>query len=141
MFDVPGPAANGTVVIRADGASLTYTAIVGFEGTDTFTYTVSDGSGGTQPGTVTVAVKDPLTAADGAVQALTGVGGGVKRSLDAKLDAIVALRQKGERAGACLQLRDFVSQVNDLPQKQLSTDQKAMLLELAGLIGHEHCGS
>ncbi len=49
-------AQNGAVVIEADGA-LTYTPDADFNGTDTISYTVSDGNGGTDTATVTVTVN------------------------------------------------------------------------------------
>ena len=57
-------AANGTVVINADG-TLRYTPNANFNGTDTITYTISDGQGGTSTARVTVtinAVNDAPTA-------------------------------------------------------------------------------
>ncbi len=48
---VPG---NGTAAIATGG--VLYTPIAGFSGTDTFSYTMSDGEGGTDTATVTVAV-------------------------------------------------------------------------------------
>ncbi|QLI81006.1 retention module-containing protein [Chitinibacter fontanus] len=50
-----GPAANGTIVLNADG-SLTYTPNANFNGTDSFTYTVTDGKGGFSTATVTIGV-------------------------------------------------------------------------------------
>ncbi|MEB8389197.1 Hint domain-containing protein [Rhodobacteraceae bacterium KMM 6894] len=47
--------ANGTVTDNGDG-TLNYQPDAGFVGTDTFEYTVSDGNGGTDTGTVTVEV-------------------------------------------------------------------------------------
>ncbi|MGE3543324.1 MAG: tandem-95 repeat protein, partial [Kofleriaceae bacterium] len=47
--------ANGTVTINSDG-TVTYTPVPGFQGTDTFAYTVSDGSGGVDTASVMVAV-------------------------------------------------------------------------------------
>ena len=52
---VSASAANGTVVINANGP-LTYTPRLNFNGTDTISYTISDGQGGTASATVTVAV-------------------------------------------------------------------------------------
>ncbi|OGV56666.1 MAG: hypothetical protein A2X45_13360 [Lentisphaerae bacterium GWF2_50_93] len=46
---------NGTVVINDDG-TVTYKANPGFTGSDSFEYTVSDGNGGTDTGTVAVGV-------------------------------------------------------------------------------------
>ncbi|WP_038909840.1 cadherin-like domain-containing protein, partial [Dickeya dadantii] len=48
-------AGNGTVVINADG-TLTYMPDANFNGTDTVTYTVSDGAGGVVTGTLTITV-------------------------------------------------------------------------------------
>jgi hypothetical protein len=50
-----GTSTNGVITQNPDG-TLTYTANAGFVGTDTFTYVVSDGRGGTATGTVTVIV-------------------------------------------------------------------------------------
>jgi VCBS repeat-containing protein/ELWxxDGT repeat protein len=54
---VAGPA-NGTLVLNADG-SFTYTPNADFHGTDSFTYEVSNGNGGTDQATVTITV-DPV---------------------------------------------------------------------------------
>ena len=48
-------APNGTVAINPDG-TITYTPDANFNGTDTITYTISDGNGGTSTATVTVTV-------------------------------------------------------------------------------------
>ncbi len=48
--------ANGTVVITDGGSLLTYQPNTDFDGNDSFTYTVSDGNGGTAIGTVHVTV-------------------------------------------------------------------------------------
>ena len=60
--------ANGTVTITTEGA-VRYTPNLNFNGTDTFTYRVTDGKGGfSDPATVTVAVRpvnDPPVATDG----------------------------------------------------------------------------
>jgi hypothetical protein len=53
-----GAAANGIVVQNADG-TVTYAPNPGFSGTDAFTYTISDGSGGTATGSVSVTVTPP----------------------------------------------------------------------------------
>ncbi|MEM6739992.1 MAG: Ig-like domain-containing protein [Pseudomonadota bacterium] len=52
-----GQGANGSVEI-VDGEAV-YTPDAGFSGTDTFTYTVSDGGGGEDTGTVNVTVSEP----------------------------------------------------------------------------------
>ncbi|MBF4193775.1 beta strand repeat-containing protein, partial [Mycolicibacterium phlei] len=47
--------AHGTVTVNTDG-SFTYTPVANYNGTDSFTYTVSDGQGGTAVGTVNITV-------------------------------------------------------------------------------------
>jgi outer membrane protein OmpA-like peptidoglycan-associated protein len=51
-----GTPANGSTAIVAGGVS--YTPRAGFVGTDTFSYTISDGNGGTAQATVTVTVTE-----------------------------------------------------------------------------------
>ncbi len=46
---------NGTVVLNADG-TYTYTPTANFNGTDSFTYEISDGKGGTDTAVVTITV-------------------------------------------------------------------------------------
>jgi VCBS repeat-containing protein len=53
-LDSVGPAGNGTVT--KNGNAVTYTPSGNFTGTDSFTYTISDGKGGTDTATVTVTV-------------------------------------------------------------------------------------
>ncbi|MGF1523393.1 MAG: Ig-like domain-containing protein [Leptolyngbyaceae cyanobacterium] len=60
-IDSVGDAANGSVNI--DGSNIFYSPDTGFSGTDSFTYVVSDGNGGTDEATVTVTVAaDPNVA-------------------------------------------------------------------------------
>jgi hypothetical protein len=66
--------AHGTAVINQD-STVTYTPAANFFGEDSFDYTVSDGQGGTDTATVTVAVSavdDAPTAVDDAASAPTG---------------------------------------------------------------------
>ena len=56
IIDVEQPP-NGTVTINPDG-TLTYTPNPGFQGPEMFTYTISDGQGGTATATVTVDFTD-----------------------------------------------------------------------------------
>jgi hypothetical protein len=51
--------ANGTVTFA--GGSVTYTPNSGFSGADSFTYTVSDGNGGTSTATINVTVTPVVT--------------------------------------------------------------------------------
>ncbi|MEM1335804.1 MAG: Ig-like domain-containing protein, partial [Actinomycetota bacterium] len=59
--------ANGTVAIDDKGTAdttddtVSYTPDGAFEGEDSFTYTISDGEGGSDTATVTVSVQKPLT--------------------------------------------------------------------------------
>lgn len=65
VISAVGTAANGTAVISGNG--IQYTPTAGFVGTDTFTYTISDGRNGTATATVTVTVNDnPPVAVDDA---------------------------------------------------------------------------
>lgn len=49
--------AGGTITLGPSGLTLRYTPAADFTGTETFTYTLSDGRGGTSEGTVTVNVE------------------------------------------------------------------------------------
>jgi hypothetical protein len=53
LTSVTSPTANGATVTR-DGAWVIYEPPAGFNGADSFTYTISDGRGGTATGTVSV---------------------------------------------------------------------------------------
>ena len=56
---VSSPSQGGAVSIN-DGATLSYTPEPDFEGIETFTYTISDGNGGSDTATVTVDVVDAI---------------------------------------------------------------------------------
>ena len=56
-------ATNGTVTVNPDG-TLNYTPNADFSGADTITYTVSDGQGGTDTGTVSVNVAEDVPVAN-----------------------------------------------------------------------------
>lgn len=62
-FILTGQAANGVVVLNADG-TFTYTPNAGFTGTDSFTYSVTDGTT-TVEGTFTINVTESVTAPPG----------------------------------------------------------------------------
>ena len=62
IVSVSATSTNGGSVVLS-GGSITYTPVAGFTGLDQFTYTVSDGRGGTTSGQVTLFVSDgPLPA-------------------------------------------------------------------------------
>ncbi len=68
-------AANGTVVVNADG-TITYTPNADFNGEDSFSYTLSDSQGGTDTATVIIiinAVNDPPVANDDTATTTIGV--------------------------------------------------------------------
>ena len=67
-----GTASNGTVTLSDDGTNVTYSPNDPFHGTDSFTYSISDGNGGTATGTVTVGVNALPIAADDAVETTQG---------------------------------------------------------------------
>ena len=54
-FTVSSDVSNGTLLLNLDG-TYTYTPDVDFNGTDSFTYQVDDGNGGTDTATVTITV-------------------------------------------------------------------------------------
>jgi subtilisin family serine protease len=82
-----GAPGAGSVAVEADGR-LTYTPAANYSGSDSFSYTVSDGASGTDSATVSItvsAVNDPPTAADktvttayGKAVAVTMTGGDVE---------------------------------------------------------------
>ncbi|MCK9487427.1 MAG: Ig-like domain-containing protein [Dehalococcoidia bacterium] len=62
--------ANG--VAASDGSMITYVPNPGFSGTDAFTYSITDGQGGTASAVVTVTVSAGITAAPDHVTVATG---------------------------------------------------------------------
>jgi large repetitive protein len=57
VTQVGTPSQGGTVRVASAGSGVTYTPRVGFTGTESFTYTISDGNGGTSTATVSVTVS------------------------------------------------------------------------------------
>jgi VCBS repeat-containing protein len=100
--------ANGFVVINPDG-TVAYTPSANFNGTDSFTYTISDGQGGTSTATVTVTVapvNDAPVAADESYSlaedsSLTVPATGVlSNDSDVENDALTAILVNGPSHGA-----------------------------------------
>ena len=60
---VAGGPGHGTLTLQPDG-SFNYAPTAGFTGTDTFTYTASDGKGDSAAATVTIDVGDPVLFSD-----------------------------------------------------------------------------
>jgi cyclophilin family peptidyl-prolyl cis-trans isomerase len=54
ITDTGTPSAGGTVTRPPDGSYVFYTPLANFDGQETFSYTISDGNGGTDSATVTV---------------------------------------------------------------------------------------
>ncbi len=72
--------ANGSVSITNGGANVSYTPAANYFGADSFTYTVSDGSGGSATATVNVtvtAVNDSPTVSGAAISRQQGTAGTV----------------------------------------------------------------
>ncbi|MBT8201256.1 MAG: cadherin-like domain-containing protein [Acidimicrobiia bacterium] len=97
LTDVDDPA-FGTTRIEFDG-TIAYVPDPGFVGTDTFTYTITDGRAGTSTATVEVSVfEDPAPPTEGRVHGSghwdDGVGYKVSFSFDAKVDKKTGLRGK-----------------------------------------------
>ena len=60
ITDIPQTPANGLAGINSDN-TLLYTPNVGFFGTDSFTYTITDAEGTTSTATVTIYIADPAS--------------------------------------------------------------------------------
>jgi len=61
ITSVAATSAAGGTIVATSAESWTYTPAAGFSGVDTFTYTVSDGRGGSAVGTVSVTVSGSST--------------------------------------------------------------------------------
>lgn len=81
---------GGTITIAPDNRSVRYTPAAGFSGTETFTYTISDGNGGSDTGAVTVTVRD-ITVTAGSISGFVYVdvdNDGVKDSVERPLEGV-----------------------------------------------------
>lgn len=70
---VPVATTNGSVTVAADG-SFEFTPDLGFTGTETFTYDVSDGKGGTDTATATITINEAVWFIDNSVAGGPGTG-------------------------------------------------------------------
>ena len=86
---ISATAENGSVVINDDG-TITYTPNAGFEGTDTVTFVISDGDGGTTQGQFNVVVKAYKQVS---VEHKTSGGGTLPMSLILLLFALTIIRR------------------------------------------------
>jgi VCBS repeat-containing protein len=57
---IPATTTNGTILSSTSDGKFVYLPNAGFTGNDTFDYTLSDGQGGTDTGTVTIQVQNPI---------------------------------------------------------------------------------
>lgn len=75
--------------VTFSGGSVTYTPNAGFYGTDSFSYTVSDGNGGTATATVSVTVHDvtPPTTTVSSLSGLVGSNGWYRSAVTVALSA------------------------------------------------------
>ena len=110
-FAVAGQPANGTLsapgasacsptgggATNRDTAPITYTPVAGFSGTDSFTFTVSDGTVVSAPATVTINVVTPPTVHVGDLDAATVKGSG---SWQATVTARIDTFSHAARSGA-----------------------------------------
>jgi len=85
ITDVDTTGTNGTVTWDANGTVI-FTPNTDFIGTTTFSYTVSDGNGGTDTATVTITTIDPEDPANNAV---TAVADSVNIEMNTNIDILV----------------------------------------------------
>ena len=71
---VLSPVADSGGVVSVVGNQISYQPVPNFHGTETITYTVDDGNGGTDTGTVTVTVESVNDAPDGKATAVLSEG-------------------------------------------------------------------
>ncbi len=110
--------AYGTVTINPTG-TVSYTLTHVFSGTDTFTYTVSDGHGGFATATVTVHVE--MSAAFDILRTEIGtlpLNNGEKNSLLSKVDATQKSLMNGNKNAAVNQLTAYINQVRAFQKSQ-----------------------
>jgi hypothetical protein len=112
--------ANGSVTLNDDG-TLTYTLTRFFSGADTFTYTVSDGRGGTSTGVVTVQVQVPPSQGIDLVKSQVGtfnLNEGQENSLTSKLQAAQQSLARGNVNATVNQLDAFIDEIQALKRSE-----------------------
>ncbi|HTF96068.1 MAG TPA: retention module-containing protein [Cellvibrio sp.] len=82
--------ANGSVVIDAITGNPIYTPNAGFNGSDSFTYTISDNNGGTATATVNVTVAPVNDAPVAVVDTINVIEGGTSSSLASGATSVLA---------------------------------------------------
>jgi hypothetical protein len=76
---VSSSSTQGGTVTLSPGVSITYTPPTGFSGSDSFTFTLSDGYGGTAVVTESVTVVDPSVTGNSSNLAIRSLGGNTMR--------------------------------------------------------------
>lgn len=82
---VGSPSQGGSVSIAGDRKRLEYTPAADFTGTETFAYTVDDGSGSTRQATVTVTVRDFVPSSLSGIVYLDANGNGLADAQERRL--------------------------------------------------------
>lgn len=95
--------ANGTTAINEDG-TITYTPTMGYSGTDTFSYTISDGQGGTASASVLVTIQAPASVTPAKIL----LGDAVLTRSGDTITAQVTLTNSGGSAATNLQFQEAV---------------------------------
>lgn len=103
IIEVSTGSQGGTIEISSDKKSILYKPKAGFEGTETFTYTISDGNGGTDTATVEVVVRAFLPSVLGGAVFLDGNGNGVFDSGELPLAGVEIRLQGTDDFGTAVQ--------------------------------------
>ncbi len=118
LTSVSATSASGGHVTFSNG-QITYTPATDFAGSDTFTYSISDGHNGTATGTVTVTVLTPEQAIDDIISQVDTLhddgllNSGNTNSLMTKLDGAAAKLDSDQYSAAMNKIQSFINQVND----------------------------
>ncbi|HEY5838344.1 MAG TPA: Ig-like domain-containing protein [Pyrinomonadaceae bacterium] len=101
--------ANGTVAITSGGSGVSYTPAAHFFGPDSFTYTISDGNGGSDTATVNVivtavndlpvALNDSYTTGEDSILTVNSAGGLLANDSDVDSSTLTALLVNGPTNG------------------------------------------